>query len=135
MTQIAAYIGALFAFFVADMAWLSFMVPRFYRPVIGDMLLPGVNLMPAIAFYLLLPAGLVVFAIGPALKEGSILTALTMGALFGFFTYATYDLTNQATLRNWSTMLSLVDIAWGSVLGAGTAAWAFWVVGKLIPQN
>ena len=71
-----------------------------------------------------------IFAISPALKTGSIGTALLFGALFGLFTYGTYDLTNQATLRNWSIVLTLADMGWGAVLGAITAASAFWIANK-----
>ena len=134
MTNLAAYGATLLAFILGDMVWLGTMVPRFYRPALGDLLSPNVNLVPAVIFYLLYPVGLVVFAVGPALKSGNVLSAAIMGALFGLFTYGTYDLTNQATLRNWSTMLTIVDMAWGSILGGATAAWAFWIVGKLIPQ-
>lgn len=130
MTYAVAYVAALLVFFLADMVWLGTMVGRLYRPTLGDLLLSGVNMPPAILFYLLYPVGLVIFAIVPALKSGNITTALFLGALFGFFTYGTYDLTNQATLRNWSTTLTIVDMAWGSVLGGISAAWALWVVTK-----
>jgi uncharacterized membrane protein len=135
MIYVAAYVAALLAFFLADMVWLGTMVSRLYRPVLGDLLLSGVNMPPAIIFYLLYPVGLVIFAIAPALRSGNAATALFLGALFGFFTYGTYDLTNQATLRNWSTMLTLADMAWGTFLGGITAFWATWIVTKLLPQN
>ena len=134
MTYVAAYVAALLVFFLADMVWLGTMVSRLYRPALGDLLLSGVNMPPAILFYLLYPVGLVVFAIIPALKSGNLTTALFLGALFGFFTYGTYDLTNQATLRNWSTTLTIADMAWGSVLGGISAVWAAWVVTKLVHQ-
>lgn len=131
MAYIVSYIAALLLFFLADMVWLGTMSSRLYKPTLGDILLSDVSMMPAIVFYLLYPVGLVVFAINPALKGGNMTTALAFGALFGLFTYGTYDLTNQATLRNWSTGLTLADMAWGCVLGAMTAAWAFWVTSKL----
>jgi uncharacterized membrane protein len=135
MTYLAAYIAALLVFLLADMVWLSAMVDRLYRPALGDLLLNGVNLPPAIIFYLLYPAGLVVFAIAPTLKSGNVATALVLGAMFGFFTYGTYDLTNQATLRSWSTTLTIADVAWGSFLGAVSAASATWIVTKLFHQT
>lgn len=134
MTYVAAYFAALLLFFLADMVWLGTMVSRLYRPALGDLLLSGVNMPPAIVFYLLYPVGLVIFAIAPALKSGNIATAMYLGALFGFFTYGTYDLTNQATLRNWSTTLTIADMAWGSVLGGVSAIWATWVVTKIFYQ-
>jgi len=132
MVYISSYIAALLLFFLADMVWLGTMSSRLYKPTLGDILLTDVSMIPAIVFYLVYPAGLVVFAINPALKSGSLATAATLGALFGLFTYGTYDLTNQATLRNWSTGLTLADMAWGSFLGSVTATFAFWITGKLM---
>lgn len=126
-----AYLTSLVTFFAVDMVWLGMMAKRFYRPTLGDILLPGVNMAPAIVFYILFPIGLVFFAVAPALRAGSISTALMYGAMFGFFTYATYDLTNQATVRNWTTQLTVVDAAWGSVLAAATAAVSYLVAQKL----
>jgi uncharacterized membrane protein len=112
------------------MVWLGLMAPRFYRPILGDSALAGVNLPPAIAFYLLYPVGLVIFAVMPALKAEAPGTAALYGALFGFFTYATYDLTNHATLRNWSAALTLVDTAWGTLLASCAALAAYWITSK-----
>ena len=132
MTYVIGYVVALSTFFLADMVWLATMAPRFYRPTLGDIAIPGVNLPPAIVFYALYPIGLLIFATIPALKSGSVTTAVVYGALFGFFTYATYDLTNQATLRNWTLQLTLVDVAWGTILAAVTSAVTFWVVSKFV---
>jgi len=93
------------------------MAERLYRPVLGDLLRPEPNLIAATLFYILYPIGLLGFAVLPAQEEGS-----ASGMMFGCFTYATYDLTNQATLRNWSTTLTVADICWGSLL-AGFSAW------------
>ncbi len=98
LTALIGYVTALVVFFAVDMVWLGIMAPRYYRPIMGDIALATVNLPAAFAFYVLYPIGLLIFAIYPALKSGSLTTALIYGALFGFFTYATYDLTNQATL-------------------------------------
>lgn len=130
MQYITAYLTALLTFLLADMAWLGTMSGRFYKPAMGDILLPKFSVMPAVAFYLLYPVGLVIFAASPALKVGNVSTALLLGGLFGLFTYGTYDLTNQATLRNWTTSLTLVDMAWGGVLGAMTAASAYLVTSR-----
>jgi len=133
MTYAAAYLAALLVFFLADMVWLGTMVSRLYRPALGDLLLSDVNMPPAILFYLFYPVGLVIFAIVPALRSGSVTTALLFGALFGFFTYGTYDLTNQATLRNWSTTVTIADMAWGTFLGGISAACATWIVSRFFP--
>ncbi len=131
MTYLAAYLVSLVLFVAVDMLWLSTMASRVYRPAMGDIALSGVNLTPAVAFYLLYPVGLVIFVVLPALKGGSIYTALLYGALFGFFTYATYDLTNQATLRNWTLQLSLIDMTWGTLLAASVGAAGFWAATRI----
>jgi uncharacterized membrane protein len=130
MTNLISYAAALVVFVAVDMVWLGTMSGRFYKPILGDILAPQFNMAAAAAFYLLYPIGLVIFAINPALKAGGVSTALVYGALFGFFTYSTYDLTNQVTLRNWSSLLTVVDMAWGSFLGAVTAASTFWIVSR-----
>jgi len=130
MIYFAAYFTTLAIFVLCDMAWLGTMASRLYRPTLGDIMLADVNLPAAIAFYLIYPVGLVIFAVLPALKSGSLAQAMLYGALFGFFTYATYDLTNQATLRNWTTQLTLIDAGWGTLLGAIAAAAGFWVTMK-----
>jgi uncharacterized membrane protein len=131
MTYLASYAAALIVFVIGDMIWLGTMVSRFYRPILEEVLLPTVNLPAAIVFYLLYPLGLVIFAITPALKADSATTAFLYGALFGFFTYATYDLSNFATLRNWTMQLTVVDIAWGTILGAITASVGY-VLGQYV---
>jgi len=135
MSYAISYLAALVAFVAVDLAWLSAMTPRIYRPTLGNLLLSGVNLPPAVAFYVLYPVGILIFAIGPAMKSGSLISAVVYGALFGFFTYSTYDLTNYATLRNWSLQLAVVDIAWGSVLTGAAAGLGFVVAAKVAGAN
>ena len=132
MNYVAGYLAALVTFVAADMAWLGTMAPRFYKPTLGDIAIPSVNLAPAFVFYAIYPIGLVIFAINPALKSGSLAITALYGALFGFFTYATYDLSNYATLRNWTLQLTLVDVAWGTVLGAATSVVSSWIVNKML---
>jgi uncharacterized membrane protein len=131
MIYIASYLAALGLFVLVDMVWLSIMAVPLYRTTLGDILLPGVNVAPAIAFYLIYPVGLVIFAVLPALNRSSFISALVHGALFGFFTYATYDLTNQVTLRNWTLRLTLIDVAWGSVVATLAAAGGYWTASKM----
>jgi uncharacterized membrane protein len=107
-------------FFVIDMIWLGLVASNFYKSQIGH-LMGDINWPAAIIFYLVFLVGLTFFATYPAAVKGSLVTALTLGALFGFFTYATYDLTNLATLRDWPLTVTLVDIAWGTVLGGAVA--------------
>ncbi|MBX9648068.1 MAG: DUF2177 family protein [Xanthobacteraceae bacterium] len=131
MAYICAYLSTLVVFLLCDMAWLGTMASRLYRPTLGDIMLGSPNLPAAAAFYLIYPIGLVIFAVLPALKSESLGQAALSGALLGFFSYMTYDLTNQATLRNWTTQLTLVDIGWGTLLGGISAAAAFWITAKL----
>ncbi len=124
-----AYVSTGLVFVVVDAIWLSTM-GGWYRRMMGDLLLPDFRLAPAVVFYFLFLAGLIIFAVGPALEQGKLSTALLYGALFGFFTYVTYDLTNQATLTRWPLELAVVDIAWGTVLSATSA-----VLGTLIART
>ena len=118
MRFIIAYVTVATSFAAIDMVWLGIMAERLYRPTLGEILRPEPNLLPAVFFYLFYPLGLLTFAVLPACTEQNAFRVLLSGAMFGCFTYATYDLTNQATLRNWSTMLTLVDICWGSLLAS-----------------
>ena len=122
MNFLVTYLSVAVTFVALDMIWLGTMVERLYRPVMGDMLRSEPNLAAAALFYLAYPLGLIWFAVLPAQQDGSALRAFGSGALLGCFSYATYDLTNQATLRNWSTGLTLADVSWGSLL-AGVSAW------------
>ena len=132
MTYLYAYLATLIVFVACDMVWLGTMASRLYRPTLGDILSAEVNLPPAIVFYLIYPLGLVVFAVLPALKSASLGSAALYGALLGFFSYMTYDLTNQATLRNWTVQLTLLDVGWGTLLGAISATAAYLVTARLV---
>ena len=104
-----------------DAVWLSLTANTLYRPLLGDIMLPGFRPAPAIVFYAIYVAGIVVFAINPAFVAGRWMSATIYGALLGFFCYATYDLTNQATLKTWSMTITIVDMAWGTFLTACAA--------------
>ena len=123
---IAAYLATAAAFAAIDFVWLSTMVDRLYRPVIGPILAPKPDMVAAVLFYVIYIGGIVFLAIAPAMKEGAWTRAALNGAVLGFVAYATYDLTNQATLATWSVKLTVVDIAWGTVLtmSAATAGYA-----------
>ena len=116
MTYIAAYIAAAASFLLIDFIWLGYVARGFYRQEIGPLLLEKFNMGAAVGFYLMFVVGIVIFAILPALQSGSWKTAVIYGALFGFFTYATYDMTNLATLKGWSMAVTAVDITWGTFL-------------------
>lgn len=116
MTNAIAYLLALAVFLVLDIVWLTTMGARLYRQALGDILIDDIRKLPAIAFYLMYPAGLVLFAAAPAIKSGSPGTALVYGMLFGLFTYGTYEFTNYATLRNWTLQITLIDLAYGMIV-------------------
>ena len=118
---VVIYVFVLAVFVILDGIWLSQMGQVLYRPVLGDILADNVRIVPAVIFYLLYPAGIALFALLPALRSNSIGHATIYGALFGLFAYATYDLTNAATLRQWTTQITLADMAWGAV-ATGLAA-------------
>jgi uncharacterized membrane protein len=118
---LSIYAITLPIFFAIDLIWLGVVAKNFYRQHLGHLLAPQVNWGAAIVFYLLFIAGIVFFAVRPALEVHSPLRALAYGGFFGFLTYATYDLTNQATLRDWPVIVTVVDLAWGTVLSASVA--------------
>ena len=115
------YLIALPVFFAIDMVWLGLVAKDFYREQIGSLMRSPVNWPAAIVFYLLFILGLVVFVIAPAMDRDSWARALLYGVLFGLITYATYDLTNLATIRDWPLLLTVVDLIWGMVLAAAVS--------------
>ena len=125
-----AYLGAAAAMALLDIVWLRLALKAVYQPAIGSLLSDHTNLAAAVLFYVLYVLGVVIFAIGPALRGGGWTTALTMGAAFGFFAYMTYDLTNMATLRTWPVRLAVVDMAWGTFLTAAAASAGYTVASR-----
>ncbi len=116
---VAALVTAL-VFGAMDAVWLNTMMTRLYQPEIGE-LIGDLRWGPALAFYVIYIVGIQIFAVAPALKSGQWTTALLYGALFGFFCYATYDLTNYATLKVWSLKVTIFDMIWGA-FATGTAS-------------
>lgn len=113
-------------FWILDALWLGLLMKNFYRSRLGGLLREQPQLLAVAAFYLLYVVGIFVFAVRPAIATGGCLRAALLGALFGFFAYMTYDLTNLATLRGWSLSLALVDIAWGALASGAAAAAGCW---------
>ena len=128
---IKLYAIALPVFFAIDMVWLGLVAKDFYRGQIGSLMKSDINWTAAIIFYLLFIIGLVVFVITPAVEKGSWTYALVFGAFFGLITYATYDLTNLATLKDWPILVTLVDLAWGAVLAASVSVVTYLIAGKI----
>ncbi len=125
---VIGYFLTTVVFFAVDMIWLGVVAKGFYRKHLGNFLSDSVNWKAAIVFYLLFIVGIFIFAILPAVEKNSLIRALVLGALFGFFTYATYDLTNLATLKNWPILVVFVDIIWGMVLTATVSGSGFFIL-------
>ena len=130
MTWIVAFIAAAVAFGALDALWLGWAGPNFYRPRLGDMLADSFRMAPALIFYAAYVAAIVWFAVRPGLANGLGAAALN-GALLGAICYATYDLTNQATLKQWSTTVTIADICWGAFATAIAATVATFAATKL----
>jgi len=125
MSYAIAWIVAAVVFLGMDAVWLTVMTQRLYRPLLGDLLAPNTSLPAAAVFYLLYISGLIYFAVAPALERGGTGRAAFSGLFFGLVAYATYDLTNQATLRGWDVRITLADIAWGMFVSATAATVAY----------
>jgi len=121
-TLLKLYAIALPTFLVIDLVWLGVIARSFYQTQMGHLMRTNVNWTAAIAFYLLFVLGIVVLVVWPAIERQSLMRALLSGALLGLVTYAAYDLTNLAVLRDFPLLVAVVDLAWGSVLCAGVSA-------------
>jgi uncharacterized membrane protein len=135
MTTVALvklYFFSAVVFFALDMIWLGAVAKHFYRQHIGGLLRPEVNWPGAIIFYLIFIAGIEYFAIVPSATKGSAPQALLAGALFGFVTYATYDLTNYATMKDFPLIVVIVDMAWGTVLSCAVTAAGYFFATRVL---
>ena len=128
MSYLTAYIVSLVVFVGVDFVWLSAMGAALYRSTLGELLAPSVRLAPAAVFYLAYPVGIVFLAVVPALAADLWMRGAALGALFGALAYATYDLTNFATLRTWSLQITVLDIAYGTIATAAATVAAYFVV-------
>jgi len=128
---IKLYFIALPVFFAIDMVWLGLVAKNFYSQQIGYLMKANVNWAAALLFYLLFIGGAVFFVVMPALRENSLWMAIWTGALFGLMTYATYDLTNLATIKDWPLLVTVVDLIWGMTLSASVSGVSFIVARKL----
>ena len=129
------YLGIYFAFLITlitvDLVWLLGIAKNLYREDMGDLMASEPKLLAGLAFYLIYALGVCIFVIAPALSKQSLMHALQYGALFGFFCYMTYDLTNLAVIRDFPAKLAFIDMAWGSLVTALAAGLAYWVGEKL----
>jgi len=125
------YLIALPVFLGIDLVWLSFIAKNFYAKQIGYLMAKNPNLFAALIFYLIFIAGLIVFVITPALDKKMWTQTLLAGAFFGLVTYATYDLINLATVKDWPLIITIVDLMWGMVLSASVSVITYFIAVKL----
>jgi len=128
---ISTYLIALITFLAIDMVWLGFIARNLYKEKLGFVLSPNVNWLAAIVFYLIYIAGILFFAIVPSLKETDWQVAALNGAVFGAMCYATYDLTNMATIAKWPLIIVVIDIAWGIVLTGAVSVVTYFITARL----
>lgn len=127
MAFLKTYAIAFIVFFAIDLVWLGIVAKKLYNRYLGYLLSPSPNWTAAILFYLVFIAGIVFFVVNPALEKGSLVHAIVAGAFFGFVTYATYDLTNLATVKDWPVVITIIDLIWGSVLTASVSGATYWI--------
>lgn len=132
MNFLKVYLVAVPIFFAIDLLWLGVIAKDIYQKYIGHLMRPAPNWPVAIVFYLLFIVGLIIFAINPALKNNSLNYAIFYGALFGFFTYMTFDMTNWAVLKDWPATIVFIDIVWGVVLSASVSTLTYFIVKNFI---
>lgn len=123
-----SYLLTFIVFLMVDLLWLGIIAKNLYQKYLGNLLSDKVNWTAAFIFYFIYVAGISIFAIYPAIQKNSAFNAILMGALFGLFTYATYDLTNLATLKNWPIAIVFIDISWGIILSATVSLSGFYIV-------
>ena len=121
------YLASLVVFFAVDMLWLGLVASSFYKKHLGYLMAPTINWYAAIIFYLLFILGILVFVVLPGIKENSLTNTILRALLFGLITYATYDLTNLATIKDWPLTVTLVDLVWGMVLSTIVSVAGFFV--------
>jgi uncharacterized membrane protein len=132
---IKLYFVTLIAFFVIDMVWLGLIARTIYRNYLGFLLASTTNWFAVVLFYLLFILGILVFVVLPGLKDNSLKATLLRAVLFGLVTYATYDLTNLATVKNWPVLITVIDLAWGTILSVLVSYISFMVGKRLILRN
>lgn len=129
-SYIVAWVAAAIAFLGLDAIWLTQMWPRLYKPLVGELTRTQLNFTASAAFYVIYITAILYFAVAPALAKESIGKALLSGALFGLAAYATYNLTNQATLKGWDWRVTFADMAWGTIATGLAAAIAYAVASR-----
>ncbi|MBF7097394.1 DUF2177 family protein [Alkalibacter mobilis] len=122
MQTLKMYVVTTIVFFAIDLLWLGLIAKNIYQKYLGYLMKQNVNWVAAVIFYLIFVGGIVFFVVNPAVEKKSFLYALTVGGFFGFIAYATYDLTNLATVKDWPVFITIVDLLWGTFLSGSTSA-------------
>jgi len=130
--KLKLYLITFLAFLAIDSLWLGLVAPSFYKSQIGYIMAENPNFFAAGLFYLLFIFFMVVFIVEPGVREQTLMQAVARGALFGLVTYATYDLTNLATLEGWPILVTVVDLIWGTVLSAAVTLVSVWAGKRFI---
>ena len=131
MNNILKFLIIMGVFLALDLVWLTVIARKLYKKYLGFIMSDKPKMIAAFIFYVIFVIGILVFVVNPELKEQSILYALGFGALFGFITYATYDLTNLATLRDWPVTITIIDLVWGTSVSALTSTISYWIISAI----
>lgn len=131
MLYIKSFLVTFAVFMVIDLIWLGIIAKNLYAKYLGFIMTDQINWLAAVVFYVIFIVGMLFFVIHPALDKGSIQSAFLVGALYGFITYATYDLTNLATLKDWPLTITVIDLAWGTTLSMLTAGISTAIIQKI----
>lgn len=127
MRGLKIYAATLAAFLAADGLWIALVAGPLFTSEIGALMRPDPRLAPALTFYVIYPAAIVLLAVLPSVRDGSLRSAVWRGAVLGLAAYATFDLTNLAILRDWTLLVSLVDLCWGTIATAVASAAGYWI--------
>lgn len=132
MRDLKIYLITAFVFFVFDIIWLGLISKQLYRNHLGHLMAPQVNWVAALIFYTLFIFGLIFFVINPAIEKGSLSYAILAGGFYGLIAYATYDLTNLATIKDWPLNITIIDLIWGTFLNAMTSGVTFFIATRFL---
>lgn len=128
MLEIKKFLVTIAVFFTIDIFWLAFVAKKLYQKYLGYIMTDEINSFAAFIFYIIFIVGMIVFVINPALAQESLKVALLLGLFYGFVTYATYDLTNLATLKNWPLTITVIDISWGTFLSGAVSTISYLIL-------
>jgi uncharacterized membrane protein len=131
LNNILQYLVVLIVFLIIDFIWLALIARKLYKKHLGYLMAKKTNFLAAFVFYAIFVLGILVFVINPALKDGSFVYALGFGSLFGLVTYATYDLTNLATIKDWPIKITIIDLIWGTFVSAATSTISYIIISAI----